>query len=159
MVTYVKGDATKPQGNGNRIIAHICNDSGGWGAGFVKAVDGISLRPQNKYREWYREIRKGGGYFISLGETQMVPLEERGLFVCNMIAQHGTVSKLNPQPLSYEALGFALEELADYAIFYAASVHMPKIGSGLARGNWDIIESMINRILTLKEIDVTVYEL
>jgi hypothetical protein len=31
---YVTGDATVVAPGGNRIIAHICNDGGGWGRGF-----------------------------------------------------------------------------------------------------------------------------
>jgi hypothetical protein len=34
----VTGDATTPTGEGNKIIAHICNDIGGWGKGFVVAI-------------------------------------------------------------------------------------------------------------------------
>ena len=32
-INYVKGDATAPSGNGPMIIAHICNDVGGWRRG------------------------------------------------------------------------------------------------------------------------------
>jgi hypothetical protein len=35
---YLKGDATKPIGAGNRIITHCCNDRGFWNAGFVRAL-------------------------------------------------------------------------------------------------------------------------
>ena len=38
MINYLKGDATNPEISGNKIIAHICNDVGGWGKGFVVAV-------------------------------------------------------------------------------------------------------------------------
>ena len=155
MVTYVKGDATKPQGEGVKIIAHICNDKGGWGAGFVLALNKLSLKPQKMYRDWYSRRRD---YFLPLGMTQTVYLSDE-LYVFNMIAQHGTVSKLNPQPLSYEALEIALERLAELAIEANASVHMPRIGAGLAGGKWDVIESIINRTLTLRDVDVTVYDL
>ncbi|WP_253732040.1 hypothetical protein [Listeria monocytogenes] len=37
-ITYLKGDATNPMAKGNKIIAHICNDVGGWGKGFVLAI-------------------------------------------------------------------------------------------------------------------------
>ncbi|MGH7866045.1 MAG: Appr-1-p processing protein, partial [Candidatus Dormibacteraceae bacterium] len=32
------GDAMSPNVPGPKIIAHICNDVGGWGKGFVLAV-------------------------------------------------------------------------------------------------------------------------
>mgnify|MGYP002351074259 FL=1 len=37
-IIYLKGDATKPEGLGPRIIAHICNDVGLWGKGVVLAI-------------------------------------------------------------------------------------------------------------------------
>ncbi|QWT30033.1 hypothetical protein SEA_TUNATARTARE_164 [Streptomyces phage TunaTartare] len=155
MVTYVKGSATEPVGDGPKIIAHVCNDKGGWGAGFVLALNKISTKPQRLYREWY--ARKSDN-FLPLGTIQTVYLSDN-LYVVNMIAQHGTVSKLNPQPLSYEALEMALEAVAQVAIQTGASIHMPRIGCGLAGGKWDVVESIINRVLTLKDIDVTVYDL
>jgi len=41
-IQYLKGDATDPKVHGTAIVAHICNDKGGWGKGFVLAV---SKRP------------------------------------------------------------------------------------------------------------------
>lgn len=38
-----------------------------------------------------------------------------------------------------------------------ASVHMPKIGAGLAGGRWEIIEKMIRGTLVKENIDTTVY--
>lgn len=35
---YLTGDATAPGGTGTRIIAHVCNDIGHWGKGFVLAI-------------------------------------------------------------------------------------------------------------------------
>jgi len=155
MVTYVKGDATKPIGDGQKIIAHVCNDKGGWGAGFVLALNKISYKPMREYRNMYE---RRDYYFLPLGVTQFVSLGN-GLHVVNMIAQHGTVSKLNKQPLSYEALEIALTRLAEDAIDIGASVHMPRIGCGLAGGDWNVVESIINRTLTLRNVDVTVYDL
>ncbi|EGJ73150.1 hypothetical protein STTU_0361 [Streptomyces sp. Tu6071] len=37
-ITYVRGDATAPRGRGPRVIAHVCDDRGGWGKGFVLAL-------------------------------------------------------------------------------------------------------------------------
>jgi D-glycero-D-manno-heptose 1,7-bisphosphate phosphatase len=37
-IQYIVGDATHPLGDGNKVIAHICNDIGAWGAGFVLAI-------------------------------------------------------------------------------------------------------------------------
>ena len=36
-IVYVRGDATVPSVKGVKVIAHVCNDIGGWGKGFVLA--------------------------------------------------------------------------------------------------------------------------
>jgi hypothetical protein len=38
MIYYAKGDASKPIGAGPKMICHITNNRGGWGAGFVLAL-------------------------------------------------------------------------------------------------------------------------
>jgi len=161
VVTYVKGDATRPVGEGRKIIAHIVNDSGKWGAGFVLALDRLSMDPRNEYLGWYSSVTNpvwGGLKFLPMGIVQYVDIDN-GIAVANMVAQHGTYSELNRQPLSYRALEYCLEGLAENADFLEATVHMPRIGCGLARGNWNVVESIINRTLTLRDIDVTVYDL
>jgi len=158
MVKYVKGDATKPEGDGRKIIVHVCNDSGGWGAGFVKAISARWPEPERSYRSWYRNVRNDGGYFLPLGHVQMVRVSD-DIEVANMIGQHGTVSPTNPYPVSYAAIGYGLEKIAKIAGYSDATVHMPRIGCGLARGDWDVVESIINRTMTLSDIDVTVYDL
>lgn len=158
MVTYVKGDATKPQGDGPKIIAHVCNDIGGWGAGFVLALNKMSPKPQQAYRTTFKYRRTP---FLPLGTMEMVNVENGKLYVANMVAQHGTVSQLNPKPISYIALEASLKQVAEWIDDWepTATVHMPRIGCGLAGGNWDVVESIINRTLTLRDIDVTVYDL
>ncbi|MGB3404347.1 MAG: hypothetical protein WBA77_16810 [Microcoleaceae cyanobacterium] len=54
-IQYIKGDATSPQVNGNKIICHICNDIGGWGKGFVLAISNKWSSPEADYRRWYAE--------------------------------------------------------------------------------------------------------
>jgi len=66
-ITYLKGDATQPQTKGNKIIAHICNDLGGWGKGFVLAISNRWPEPEAEYRQWHRQRAKNN---FSLGEVQ-----------------------------------------------------------------------------------------
>ena len=51
----IRGDATSPQAKGPKIIAHICNDLGGWGKGFVLAISRRWPEPERAYRQWHRE--------------------------------------------------------------------------------------------------------
>lgn len=149
-IKYVIGDATRPEGDGTKIIAHICNNAGGWGAGFVLALSARWPQPECEYRH---ESMSG----LLLGEIQLVKVEP-DLYVANMIAQHGYGTRGRP-PIRYTALVDCLNGLADKARALAASVHMPRIGSGLAGGHWSAIAAIIKETLCDQGIQVTVYEL
>lgn len=152
-VQYQKGDATNPQGEGNKIIVHICNDIGGWDKGFVVALSKKWSKPEKQYRQWY----KSGEIFL-LGEVQFVPIES-AITVANMIAQHDIQVLNGIPPIRYEAVRKGLKKVAAFAQQNNASVHMPRIGAGLAGGKWEIIEDIIRDELTTQNILVTVYDL
>jgi O-acetyl-ADP-ribose deacetylase (regulator of RNase III) len=157
MVKYVKGDATKPVGDGPKMIVHIVNDEGLWGAGFVLALDKMHPRPREWYMEEVANVKRDRRLFLTLGSVDFVPAGH-DITVVNMVAQHRTI-RTNPRPICYKSLEACLEKVAAYALVEGATVHMPRIGCGLAGGKWDVVESIINRTLTLKDIDVTVYDL
>ena len=52
--------------DGNKVIAHICNDGGGWGKGFVLAVSARWPEPEREYRK----AVPGG---LTLGSIQPIP--------------------------------------------------------------------------------------
>jgi len=151
-IEYLKGDATIPQGKGPKIIAHICNNQGGWGAGFVLAVSRRWKEPEIQYRNWFQSKSH-----FALGEIQCVKVGPE-LWVANMLAQKGYLSEESEDiPLQYEALALCLIKLRQEALTWKASVHMPRIGTGLAGGKWDRIEPLINRLLP--NTDIYVYDL
>lgn len=155
-ITYVVGDATFPVGEGNKIIAHICNDVGGWGAGFVLALSRRWKEPEDCYQKWFREDSIQGR--LRLGEVQFVAVEE-ALWVANMIAQKGLYPEGDVPPIRYQALAESLEEVAAKALELGATVHMPRIGCGLAGGTWEKIEPIIRSQLCEQKIPVYVYDL
>ena len=75
-----------------------------------------------------------------------------------LIAQKGYGQSSKPR-IRYGALESTLAKLASFARTNDAPVHMPRIGSGYAGGNWSIIEEMIVENLVRKGIDATVYDL
>ena len=75
-----------------------------------------------------------------------------------MVAQRGYGPSPRPR-IRYAALRACLEQLAEAAARRNATVHMPRIGSGQARGHWGIIRELIDEALVWKGIEVTVYEL
>jgi O-acetyl-ADP-ribose deacetylase (regulator of RNase III) len=59
----------------------------------------------------------------------------------------------------YEAIDTALGALAGKAVELGASVHMPRIGCGLAGGSWARVEPLVVERLAKRGIRVTVYDL
>lgn len=153
-ITYLQGDATSPQAKGNKIIAHICNDIGGWGRGFVLAISRRWPAPEAAYRTWHRERATND---FGLGAVQLIQVEPY-LWVANMIGQHGTKTGSKGPPVRYEAVAQCLGKLAELAARHKASVHMPRIGCGLAGGKWEHIEPLIKGKLSDREIAVYVYD-
>ncbi|WP_034272270.1 macro domain-containing protein [Actinospica robiniae] len=153
-ITYLKGDATSPHGKGRKLIAHVCNDAGGWGKGFVLAVSKRWPKPEQEYRRWHRDRASSG---FALGAVQVVQVEQY-VWVANMVGQHGIRTGSNGPPVRYDAIDTALAQLAAEARDLAVSVHMPRIGCGLAGGNWERVEPLITARLTTARIPVSVYD-
>lgn len=151
-IRYLIGDATAPDRRRPGVIAHVCNDSGGWGKGFVLAISRRWPEPEAAYRRWAR-----GGEQFGLGMLQLVQVADQ-LSVANMVAQHGYVSRANPVAIRYDALAQCLSKLAGQ-IEQGTLVHMPRIGCGLAGGNWEQIEPLLDQHLAGAGFDVCVYDL
>jgi O-acetyl-ADP-ribose deacetylase (regulator of RNase III) len=146
-IEYVKGDATRPQGQGNKIISHICNNRNRWGAGFVLALSAKWSYPEQFYRARQE---------YPLGEVDVLQVED-DIYVANMIAQHDIKPDLdNNPPIRYDALREALVKVNRIAVEKDATIHAPKFGAGLAGGDWNIIEKIIEETIT---VSVTIYVL
>jgi len=154
-IAYVHGDATQPHGIGARIIVHICNDIGGWGAGFVLALSRRWPAPEQQYRAWHR---LGDTTPFALGQVQFVPVGD-ALWVANLIGQHDIRRANGVPPIRYDAVRQGLARVAAFAQLQGATVHMPRIGSGLAGGDWNEISRIVVEELTDRGTPVTVYDL
>jgi O-acetyl-ADP-ribose deacetylase (regulator of RNase III) len=152
-IQYTKGDATSPQSENNKVIVHICNDIGGWGKGFVMAISKRWKKPENQYREWFKS--KDG---FELGKVQFVQVEE-DLWIANLIGQHKINKDENGNaPIRYDAVEEGLKEVTLFAIKNNASIHMPRIGCGLAGGKWEMMEPIILKTLSKNYVEVVVYD-
>jgi O-acetyl-ADP-ribose deacetylase (regulator of RNase III) len=151
-VTLLRGNALEPRGTGTRIIAHIVNDKApNWGAGFARAVRNKYPEVQRDFKEWASlnpQSFKLGGIHASIASP--------GLYVASMVAQRGYGESIKPR-IRYAALRECLQQLREIALDRGAQVHMPRIGTGYAGGNWAYILELIDETLTRKGIDVTVY--
>jgi O-acetyl-ADP-ribose deacetylase (regulator of RNase III) len=155
-IHYLQGDATSPQAKGPKIIAHICNNRGGWGKGFVLAISRRWPEPEAAYRRWHRDRATND---FELGAIQLIQVRP-DIWVANMIGQHGIkTGRSSGPPIRYQAVQQCLHRLAAQAIDLKATVHMPRIGCGLAGGRWDRIEPLIINQLTEPGIPVTIYDM
>jgi O-acetyl-ADP-ribose deacetylase (regulator of RNase III) len=128
------------------IIVHGCNAQGVMGGG-------IALQIKNKYPKAYEAYIKhlnmcaqegmtrtsealGGGVLVDVGNN---------LFIANMITQdrYGT----DTRHANYEAIARAFELVAETADEKLLPIHYPMIGAGLAGGNWNIINAIIDTTL------------
>jgi len=174
-IRYVTGDATRPEAPpgaaGPRIIVHVCNDVGGWGKGFVVALSRRWKTPEQRYRWWSKGERaahdgEADPATFALGEVQLVEVEP-GVVVANLVGQRGlSAGPDGTPPVRYDAIRAGLATVAAYAArFPGASVHMPRIGCGLAGGVWEEpasgggIGPIVRAELCDRGVPVTVYDL
>ncbi len=152
-IAYVVGDATKPRGKNHKIIAHIANDkSKRWGRGFGKVISTEWPELRTSFVRWATEPNN-----LKLGQSHSFCISE-DLTIFSMVAQHGLAASPHPK-IRYRHLAKCLESLAAEAKEKSASVHMPRIGTGFAGGDWKIISELIDGHLVKNNVAVTVYDL
>ncbi len=145
------GDATKPRGNDVRIIAQVVNTTAATGLGFGKSLVKNYPVVKEELEKWSKNKQE-----FKLGESNLVKINDH-LYVFQMLAQKGLFPKNDEIPLKYNALRNCLNNLAIEAKELGASVHMPQIGAGQARGDWNIILGMIHDELIANDLKVNIY--
>lgn len=158
-IHYIKGDATKPliiEGEYS-VICHCCNTLGVWGAGFV-----LSLSKRfPKVKEHYLSLIKSINPNERLGKVGFVKTN-KNIVVANILGQDRIYRSADGKiPLNYDALREGFRNVYDKFIGYKDTpftIHMPRIGCGLAGGKWEIVESIIKDEFVKKGIDVYVYD-
>lgn len=147
-IKYMEGDASLPPFPEHMcIIAHICNNKGKWGRGFV--LDLAKTHP--KSQQSYLKLSS-----FPLGTIQMVYSKDK-TSVCNMIAQDGLPSKTNPVPCKVNYLRKCLRSLAAFVkeTNPFTFVCMPRIGCGYGGLVWETIEEIIQE--TLLDVGICVF--
>lgn len=117
---------------GNAIIAHVCNNVGKFNKGFAQQV-------RTRYPIVYDIYMSSP---IIIGQIQSAKVANKFIIV-NMIAMQGVYGANNRHPLSYKHLRECLLHLKRFADMMELPVHMPKIGAGLAHGDWETISNII----------------
>ena len=69
LINYITGNAVRPIGEGNKIIVHICNDSGYWGTSLTMAFEHCWF----KHHIMYTHLKMGCiDEFLELGTVVVV---------------------------------------------------------------------------------------
>jgi hypothetical protein len=129
------------------IIPHICNDLGLWGKGFVIPLGQHFPKAKQDYQDYVDCQNKPAISNDLMGDTVFTKIPPR-VIVANMIAQKGIGSD---KPIRYAALAKCMETVNKTAKMLKdkninIEIHCPRFGSGLAGGNWVVIEEFINEI-------------
>ena len=156
-INYVIGDATQPQTDGTFVIAHCVNDIGAWGAGFVVPLGREYPNAKILYQRNFAAYK--------LGDCQIVPvIGQANLkhgYVANLFGQRGVGKDYKGRPaIRYQALWDAFDCLSNWLEVLndsSIAIHMPRLGCGLAGGNWDLIGPMIES--TFQGFPIFVYDL
>lgn len=131
-----------------KFIPHVCNDLGKWGKGFVIPLGEKYPKARDDYQEYVDSMNKAPIDDSILGDTVFTKIPPK-IVIANMIAQKGIDTK--SKPIRYWALVKCMESVRKAARTLKeknipVEIHAPKFGSGLAGGNWDLIEVLINEL-------------
>ena len=158
-IHYIKGDATNPLINKGEysVICHCCNTLGAWGAGFVLALSKRFPKVKEHYLSLIKSINSGE----RLGKVGFVKTN-KNIVVANILAQDRIYRSVDGKiPLNYDALREVFRNVYNKFIGYKDipfTIHMPRIGCGLAGGDWNIVENIIKDEFIKNGIDVYVYD-
>lgn len=157
-IKYVVGDATLPImcENEKSIIVHCCNTLGAWGAGFVIPLAKHYPLVKDSYKKY---IHSGN---VRLGDVDEVKVTDN-IYIENLIGQSFLYpSQMEKYLVIIKPLKRDLKKIITLfeGINETYSIHMPRIGCGLAGGDWNIIENIIKRTFINKaNVNVYVYDL
>lgn len=145
MVKIVQGDLFYADVD---ILAHGCNCKNGFGSGVAGMMAKFHPRAKTAYHARFFEQ----GW--KLGDVQFVPSNDQ------IIANCATQNEYYPRDrmhADYYAIRQSMEKVKEFAKNAGLSIGVPKIGCGLAGGDWSIVKGILDEVFT--DYDVAVYTL
>lgn len=147
MIVERVGDAARPIER-PACIVHGVNDLGRWGAGFTAHLEAAHPWAAAGFRRWAQQlpwvdgpIYAGGNAFVHHAPG------DPALAVAHVVTQCGVRSRNNPHPAipSWMARGFSLAAEHLRGFYPEATVHMPRIGTGLGGLDWTVVHPLVAR--------------
>jgi O-acetyl-ADP-ribose deacetylase (regulator of RNase III) len=144
----IKGDLLTAKG----IIAHGVNCVGGFGSG----IAGQIAKQYPMVREFYLDKHNNGGW--QLGDIQIVTVSPDKIIV-NCATQNEFLPR-DQVHVDYPAIKLCLIQLNVLSRVLDLPINLPRIGCGLAGGNWQTVKDIIETFdHENAHLPVTVYEL
>jgi O-acetyl-ADP-ribose deacetylase (regulator of RNase III) len=135
------------------MIVHGCNARGAMRSGVAKAIRG---RWPEAYEAYTTEHKARG---LSLGDVVFAKTGD-GKLIANAITQASYGRNKTRRYVSYDAVEASMSKVAAKAAKLGiTAVAMPRIGAGLANGDWRVLECIIRCSIDGSPIEVIVYEL
>jgi len=147
MITIKKGDLLATKG----IITHGVNCVGGFGSG----IAGQIAREFPYVREFYLTKHKSEGW--KLGDIQVVTISPDKLFV-NCATQFNFLPR-DIVHADYTAIATCMHKLKLLSTAAELEINLPKIGCGLAGGDWNEVKKIIDNVFEYHPINVKIWEL
>lgn len=147
-IIYKQGDLLECT---EQVIVHGCNAQGVMGSGVALAI-------RNKYPDAYNAYlasKQYGG--MTLGRCTYSEQDD-GKIVINVITQQFYGRNPHVVYVSYDAVAEVFNMINMFCKYRNyRSIAIPKIGAGLANGDWSIIEKIIEE--ECKDVEVVCYVL
>jgi len=133
-IEYVKGDLLQTE---VKHILHGCNSKGVMGSGVAKVIREKYPRAYQDYNDVYN------GFGLELGNI-IVSVQDDDKIIYNAITQKDYGRRNDRVYVSYWAIAEVFRKINSWGV---KEIAIPKIGSGLAGGNWSVIEQIIENTL------------
>lgn len=146
MLKYVEGDLFSTEAD---IIAHGCNCRNGYGSGVAYTMSQRYPKAKSLFHEKFDE----DGWW--LGDVQFV-LQNDGKYIANCATQYNFLPR-GFRHADYDAIRDCMEKVKRFAKDKGLTIAIPKIGAGLAGGDWAVIETILTEVFS--DYDVTIYYL
>ena len=149
MITkYIQGDICDTE---LKYIAHGVNCQNTMGSGVAKALYTKFPQVKDHYHGYCNNI---GDSLLLLGDVQEIIVDDKTVYNCFTQLEFGYDGK---KYVNYNAIALCFLYLSTH-VEMDGPLAIPKIGCGLAGGNWEFMEQLINDSVG-DRLEIWVYEL
>lgn len=133
-------------------LAHGVNCQNAMGSGVAKAIYSEHPKVKELYHAYCEQFQYRNKSEL-LGEIQLIRSGDKNIYNCFTQLNYGYDGK---RYVDYVALMDCFKRLTEE--LKGSKLAIPKIGCGLAGGNWEFVEQLINDV-TKNDLEVWVYEI